>query len=883
MAPRPSDDNKIGEARRADAGLVDLAEDQGPEYADGRELVGPSGKDLGDVEPMFFFIGHGGRWGNDMKHVEFFAAPVCGGEGECQRPVGVGGPVNGDDNAATANLVRVPIFRHDDHRALGACGQPTSNLAGEDTLVPGGIFRTEYERPGVPCLRLEDLSRRAELHRILDRDLDPLRVNEVAGGVENRVGTLLDGVQCFAAEECGSCDRKRIGVHNADAAALRFSLVERVSQRSMLFVLHADDDRAVRALALHGFLLGSSTTPPCRGSWLHNMADGLFRAGPTSPDQHRDVRIQVFAVNVGWLSERGSTARCPKLDRGTHMDERSKRNKLSEAPKLEFEMLLSQLIERAHEVMATQTRLRDLISASNTIVSDLDLSTVLTSIAEVARRLLGAEYAAMGVTAGDGHLEQFIHVGMPAETVAKIDHLPEGKGLLGALIEDPQPVRLRTLSDDQRSSGFPAGHPPMESFLGMPIRVRDEVYGNLYLTNQKNGEFTADDEAIAEALAASAGIAIANARLFEESRYRERWSTALAETNRHMLANEEESALQILVERMQELAEADVVCVILAVPERNALVVDRAIGHGADELLDMTFPLEGSIVQSVMTEGKAKILDQSEARPVDGFLHRTSMGQAILVPFDVNSHQPGILVVARSPDRPDFRDRDLEMASSFADQVTLAVQRADSRASQQRVELLEDRSRIARDLHDHVIQRLFGAGLTLQAVASGLGPGEPSRRITEQIRSIDETIAQIRESIFALKTDSQNPTGGLRSRVREIIDRVSDQLPSSASVRFLGPVDLMSNREVTDDAAAVVTEALANIVRHAKASNVTVAVAAADGQLSIDVIDDGKGFGEQALRSGLANLLDRATKRGGTFVVQDAKPQGTHLAWSIPV
>ena len=565
------------------------------------------------------------------------------------------------------------------------------------------------------------------------------------------------------------------------------------------------------------------------------------------------------------------------------MDERSKRINLSEAPKLEFEMLLSQLIGRAHEVMVTQTRLRDLISASNTIVSDLDLSTVLTRIVEVAQRLLGAEYAAMGVTTDDGHLEQFIHVGMAEDVVAKIDHLPEGKGLLGALIEDPHPVRLRTLSDDQRSSGFPAEHPPMESFLGVPIRVRDEVYGNLYLTNQKNGEFSADDEAIAEALAASAGIAIANARLFEESRYRERWSTALAETNRHMLANEEDGALQILIERMQELAAADVVCVVLAIPERNTLVVDRAIGQGADELLDMVFPLEGSVVQSVMTEGKARILDQAAGHPVDSFLHRTSMGQAILVPFDVDSHQQGILVVARSPDRPDFRHRDLEMASSFADQVTLAVQRADARANQQRVELLEDRSRIARDLHDHVIQRLFGAGLTLQAVASGLGPGEPARRITEQIKSIDDTIAQIRESIFALKTDSRNPTGGLRSRIREIIDRVSDQLPASASVRFLGPVDLMSDRAVTDDAAAVVTESLANIVRHAKADNVTVTVAAADGQLSIDVIDDGNGFGDQALRSGLANLLDRATVRGGTFVVQDAKPHGTHLAWSIPV
>lgn len=565
------------------------------------------------------------------------------------------------------------------------------------------------------------------------------------------------------------------------------------------------------------------------------------------------------------------------------MDQRSQRIQLSEGPKLEFETLLSQLIERAHEVMATQARLRDLISASNAIVSDIDLSTVLTRIVEVAKRLLGAEYAAMGVTAGDGHLEQFIHVGMTDEVVGRIGHLPEGKGLLGALIDDPKPVRLRILAEDLRSSGFPAEHPPMDSFLGVPIRVRDEVFGNLYLTNQKDGEFSADDEAIAQALAATAGIAIANARLFEDSRYRERWSTALAETNRHMLANEEESALQILIERMLELADADVACVVLAVPDRNQLVVDRAVGLGAGELEEMTFPLDGSIVEDVLAKGEARIVSSSDDYAPDGFLDRTSMGEAVLVPFEVDSHQSGILVVSRNPDRPRFRERDLEMASSFADQVTLAVQRADSRINQQRVDLLEDRSRIARDLHDHVIQRLFGAGLSLQAVASGLGPGEPARRIMEQIGSIDDTIAQIRESIFALKTDSRNPTGGLRSRLLEIIDRVADQLPSSPKVRFLGPVDLMSDREITDDAAAVVTEALANILRHANSQNVTVTVTAEGGQLSIDVIDDGDGLGGRALHSGLANLLDRAERRHGTFTIQDAKPRGSHLTWSVPV
>ncbi|MGZ8756680.1 MAG: GAF domain-containing protein, partial [Aeromicrobium sp.] len=206
---------------------------------------------------------------------------------------------------------------------------------------------------------------------------------------------------------------------------------------------------------------------------------------------------------------------------------------------------------------------------------------MLTRIAESAKQLVGARYAAMGVIGADGHLEQFIHVGMDDSIVEQIDHLPEGKGLLGALIQDPQPVRLRTISSDQRSSGFPTNHPPMKSFLGVPIRVRDEVYGNLYLTDHVNGEFSADDEELAQALAASAGIAIANARLFEESRYRERWSTALADTNRYMLADEEEDGLQFLIERVLELADADIVCVLHVVHDGDDLVVDRAVGQSA--------------------------------------------------------------------------------------------------------------------------------------------------------------------------------------------------------------------------------------------------------------------------------------------------------------
>lgn len=223
------------------------------------------------------------------------------------------------------------------------------------------------------------------------------------------------------------------------------------------------------------------------------------------------------------------------------------------------------------------------------------------------------------------------------------------------------------------------------------------------------------------------------------------------------------------------------------------------------------------------------------------------------------------------------------MATAFAKQITLAVERAGSRSHQHKMELLEDRSRIARDLHDHVIQRLFAAGLSLQAVASGLGAGDASRRIMEQIKDIDDTIAQIRESIFALKNNPAGGSSGLRSRIREVVDRVSDQIDKTPRIRFLGPVDLMSDRQVTDDAVAVVTEGLANIVRHAEATTVSISISAAEGQLSIEMVDDGIGIGDMTRFSGLANLSDRAEQRGGSFEIQEAKPRGTHLMWSVPV
>lgn len=553
-------------------------------------------------------------------------------------------------------------------------------------------------------------------------------------------------------------------------------------------------------------------------------------------------------------------------------------------PRLEFEVLLADLVERADEMVHSQSRLRDLIRVNNDLTSHLDLATVLRRIVEFGTELIEARYGAMGVIADDQSLEQFITVGLDEETVGRIGHLPEGKGLLGVLIADPHPVRLATIADDARSSGFPANHPPMTSFLGVPIRVRDAVYGNLYLTDSKNGVFSADDEELAQALAATAGIAIANARLFEDSIYRERWASALAETARRLMQDEDDEHLGFLVERVKELADADLVYIGLVTPQRDYLVIDRASGTGAPELTAMSFLLDESIAGQAIRSGEPVLVPDAALLDDHGFTDQMELGAAVVIPFVLGEGNSGVLGLARQRGRPGFDARDLDMGTSFASHISVSIDRAEARMIRRRVALLEDRSRIARDLHDHVIQRLFATGLSLQAAAAGLEP-ESAKRIVEQITEIDGAITQIRQSIFALHRDADVTSVSLRARVLEIVDRAETggEPALRPRVTFLGPVDLMADAALTDDVTAVVTEALANTVRHAKASKVEVTITAAAGHVTVEVTDDGGGPGRSPRLSGLANLRSRAISHGGSFEVHAATGGGTQVVWTVPV
>ncbi|WP_211176999.1 GAF domain-containing protein [Pseudonocardia acidicola] len=541
--------------------------------------------------------------------------------------------------------------------------------------------------------------------------------------------------------------------------------------------------------------------------------------------------------------------------------------------------------------MATQGRLRGLLHANQMIIGDLALRVLLRRIVEAARELVGARYAALGVIAPDGGLAEFVHVGMPPETVARIGDLPEGKGLLGALIDDPEPIRLRRIAGDERSSGFPPGHPPMHSFLGVPIRVRSEVFGNLYLTEKTGeGEFTAEDEELAKALAATAGVAIDNARLYEAARSRGEWLRASASITRRLLsagtddAGETERPLQLIAERSREIANADLVTVMLPDEDSEDLRVEVAVGAAAEDLVGVRVPLDGSLSGRVFSTGKPLRVTSPGEQPGLASVASGSLdvGPVLVMPLVGSDRVHGVLTTARLHGRPAFSAEDLDMAAGFANQASVALELAEARAERQRAAMLDERERIAADLHDHVIQRVFAAGLSLQGVAVGLGPGKAADRILGTVKDLDDTISQIRTSIFHLHHVPGSPDSGLRGGLLAVVSDVAPVLGFEPAVRFAGPLEGTVPDDVAEDLVAVLREALSNIARHAHARSAEVDVTARPDRLTLDVRDDGIGMASTTRRSGLANLRRRAERHGGTLTLTPREPKGTHLSWSIP-
>jgi two-component system, NarL family, sensor histidine kinase DevS len=554
-------------------------------------------------------------------------------------------------------------------------------------------------------------------------------------------------------------------------------------------------------------------------------------------------------------------------------------------PSLRLDELLAELQVRLEAVLATRDRANALFEAVAAVGANLDIEVALRDILEAAVRLVDAKYGAMGVIGESGRLAEFIPIGVTEEEISRIHHWPEGRGLLGALITDPKPMRIADLGAHSLSSGFPAGHPPMSSFLGVPIRIRDAVYGNLYLTEKRDGrEFDEEDEAVLVALAAAAGVAIDNARLYGEARRQQRWLAAIAEVTRSLLSGADVSeALALVTAKSLEMSGADLVALALPTPEGRQLQIEHAAGDGAAGAIGLVLPTSGSASGRVLSSGELLTVDDfsNDQRVALVARQRMKLGPTILVPLGGPGNVRGVLTAGRRPGAMPLAPAAAEMLVTFASQAGIALELAEHRRQAEQVAVFEDRDRIARDLHDLVIQRLYATGMSLQGATSLISSPEVARRVSTAVDALDDTIKEIRTSIFALQTRQDAKLPGLRARILQVADEMTGVLGFPPGLILEGLLDDVPEN-VGEDLLSALREALANAARHSGASRVDVRVRAA-GDLLLTVRDNGSGIKNTGRRSGLNNLDRRALKLGGSFRVASAAGGGTELNWQVPL
>ncbi len=561
-------------------------------------------------------------------------------------------------------------------------------------------------------------------------------------------------------------------------------------------------------------------------------------------------------------------------------------------PHLRLDDLLAEVQTRLQAVLAARDRMRGLLRAVVAVGGHLDLEVVLQKIVEAAVSLVDAKYGALGVIGEDQRLIEFVPVGLDENEIAAIDHWPDGLGILGQLIHDPRPLRLTEISEHPASFGFPAGHPPMRTFLGTPIRVRDEVFGNLYLTEKRGGgEFDEDDEAMLVALAAAAGVAVENARLYEEARRQQRWLRASGEvTSRLLSGSAPDESLMLITELARELSGADLVVLALPDEDRRVLVIEYATGMGADRAIGVVLPMDRSLSGMVMATGEpVSVADfGNDERTARAAREALNLGAAVVVPLGAPGNVRGVLTAGREPGRQALPPAAAEMVATFAAQAAVAVELAEHRRESERLSVFEDRDRIARDLHDLVIQRLYATGMSLEGAMPLIARPELATRVRTAVDAMDETIKDIRATIFALQARTTDKPPGTRARILAVADEMAGPLGFAPSLRLSGPLDDVITGELAEHVLTALREVLSNAARHAEASRVDVTIAAggADGTqrgVVLRVSDDGIGIGDSARRSGLRNLLDRARQFNGTMRVGPLAGGGTELVWRVPL
>ncbi|MFD7455884.1 sensor histidine kinase [Streptomyces sp. NPDC059868] len=557
-------------------------------------------------------------------------------------------------------------------------------------------------------------------------------------------------------------------------------------------------------------------------------------------------------------------------------------------PQLRLDELLEEVQARLDAARGTRDRVHNLLEAVLSVGRELDLQQVLRGIVQAAAALVDARYAALGVIGPDGRrLSDFYTVGVTDDQIAEIGNFPEGHGILGELIRHPEPLRLAKLSEHAASYGFPPHHPPMNTFVGVPIRVRDQIFGNLYLTEKRGGaQFDEEDESVLATLAVAAGVAIDNARLYEESRLRERWLRASAEITHSIMSGSGRSeVLGLIAERAREITGAALAVVAVPMEDTGTLTVELALGEEAEVHRGLVLPVDASLIGRAFADAATVTTPDiaQDDRVSTGPPRFAGLGPAVAVPIGSGDGVRGVVLLVREAGQAAFSRHRTEPLESFAGQAAVAMELAERRRDAERIAVLQDRDRIARDLHDLAIQRLFATGMTLQSAGRFIEHPGAAERVTRAVDDLDETIKIIRSTIFGLRSRGNGAGTGLRARAARVVGEAAPVLGFSPSLRMDGLLDTRVPKETADHVVAVLSEALTNVARHARAGRADVVLETDARELRLEVSDDGVGIPAEGRRSGLRNMAERAAQLGGELTWTTPPSGGTRLCWRVPV
>ena len=524
-------------------------------------------------------------------------------------------------------------------------------------------------------------------------------------------------------------------------------------------------------------------------------------------------------------------------------------------------------------------RMQALVSAVTSLAENLSLEAVLDRLVVSACQLVGARYGAFGVIGDDEALTHFVTAGIEGSVAQRVNSLPPGRGMVGHLVRDPRPLRLKSLQNRPRANGFSPGDPPMRTFLGVPVRIRDVVFGNLYLTEKHSGGlFTVEDEELTVALAAASGVAIENARLFEQSTRRQQWLEAGMTVSEQLMGNVHGEAAGLSLIAEGALQQSESLLAVIAIPDAMGRAMRLSAVTGAVDLLrSPSLPARGSAVEYVRDNGGSVLCG---ARELFGAAADSQLGPALVTVLGHRGTHAGVLILVRGSGGRAYSQVDVEMHEMYCSRAALALELANFHLLREQQLVLTDRDRIARDLHDLVIQRIFAVGLSIQSLRRFATAPVAQQRIKTVTEELDETIRELRDTIYALRaTGSREP---LSARIVRAVQDGAWQTGTTPEVQLRGPVDIAISDEVAEHLIAVISEGLSNALRHSHASEIILTVNAADGLADLTIEDNGRGFSAPSRLSGLENLEHRAVMLGGTFRVTSAPGEGTRLRWTVP-